>query len=188
MFFIGLPQSDVYMMGRDHTYAEKPRGTLHIPSLIRKHGFQCAMAVNNVGNAFTPQGWVDPLSLCPFGAAIYQAATSADCRILLVSFRHRDFSVNYIMWHIGICLDRRASCYRHGQGIITDRWGTKSWFAYFARRRSGIDRKCCSPTTAWPNNHKAGRDCSSTIYRRHHSPEVNQLLWDISTLVKRIRV
>jgi hypothetical protein len=43
------------------------------------------MAVNNVENAFTPQGSVDPLSLVAFGAAIYQSVTPKDLRTLVVS-------------------------------------------------------------------------------------------------------
>jgi len=78
---VGLPQSDLYMMGRDHP--ARPRGTLDVPYLTSKFGFDIAMSVNNVGNAFTPQGNVDPLGLCPLGVAIYQSGTPETCRILL---------------------------------------------------------------------------------------------------------
>ncbi|TBU28610.1 Metallo-dependent hydrolase [Dichomitus squalens] len=78
---VGLPPSDLYMMGRGLDYA--PRGTLNVPRLATEHGLRVAMAVNNVENAFTPQGPVDPLGLCPLGVAVFQAGTKIDCRTLL---------------------------------------------------------------------------------------------------------
>lgn len=80
---VGLPQSDVYMMGRH--MPSPPRSTLNVPRLMRTHALRVAMAVNNVGNAFTPQGSADPLALCPLGVALFQAGTKEDCCILLVS-------------------------------------------------------------------------------------------------------
>lgn len=84
---VGLPQSDMYMMGRadDAKPLGAPRSTLRIPQLARNYGLQIAMSVNNIENAFTPQGSLDPLSLCTFGAAVFQAATPEDLRILVVS-------------------------------------------------------------------------------------------------------
>ncbi|KAI0632129.1 Metallo-dependent hydrolase [Trametes polyzona] len=80
---VGLPPSDLYMMGRHMESA--PRSTLNVPKLAEEHGIRVAMAVNNVENAFTPQGPVDPLGLCPLGVAIFQAGTKKDCRALLES-------------------------------------------------------------------------------------------------------
>ncbi|KAI0770295.1 Metallo-dependent hydrolase [Fomes fomentarius] len=80
---VGLPPSDLYMMGRNLDYA--PRGTLNVPKLATAYGLRVAMSVNNVENAFTPQGPVDPLSLCPLGVAVFQAGTKIDCRTLLES-------------------------------------------------------------------------------------------------------
>ncbi|KAI0754974.1 Metallo-dependent hydrolase [Daedaleopsis nitida] len=80
---VGLPPSDLYMMGRSLDYA--PRGTLNVPKLATEYGLRVAMAVNNVENAFTPQGLVDPLGLCPLGVAVFQAGTKIDCRTLLES-------------------------------------------------------------------------------------------------------
>jgi len=79
--FVGLPQSDMYMMGRGDPAS--PRGTLRVTDLVKKHGLDVAMSVNNIGNAFTPQGSLDPLSLCTLGVAVYQAGTPTDCHILL---------------------------------------------------------------------------------------------------------
>lgn len=80
---VGLPQSDMYMMGRNMT--SPLRSTLNVTRLAREHELRLAMAVNNVGNAFTPQGSADPLSLCPLGVALFQAGTKEDCHRLLVS-------------------------------------------------------------------------------------------------------
>jgi hypothetical protein len=55
--FVGLPTSDLFMMRT----AENVRGTLPVTELISYHGFNAAIAINNVGNAFTPQGNCDPL-------------------------------------------------------------------------------------------------------------------------------
>jgi hypothetical protein len=76
---VALPQSDVYMMRAPGG----PRGTLPVPAAARA-GLLVAAAVNNVGNAFTPQGSTDPLALCPLGVALYQDATPDACRTLLV--------------------------------------------------------------------------------------------------------
>jgi hypothetical protein len=80
---VGLPQTDMYMLGRDDP--KKPRGTLNIPKWKGTFEFlDTAMAVNNVGNPFTPQGSLDPLSLCTFGVAVFQTGLPADCYHLLV--------------------------------------------------------------------------------------------------------
>lgn len=80
---VGLPQSDMYMMGRN--MSSLPRSTLNVPRLAREHDLRLAMAVNNVGNAFTPQGPPDPLALCPLAVALFQAGTKEDCLRLIVS-------------------------------------------------------------------------------------------------------
>lgn len=84
---VGLPQSDMYMQGRGDYDAPlgAPRSTLRVPYILDKCGISIAMSVNNVGNAFTPQGSLDPLSLCTLGVAIFQSATEAEVRSLLVS-------------------------------------------------------------------------------------------------------
>ena len=83
--FIGLPQSDLYMMGRNHNgCGSSPRGTLNVCTLKRDYQFNISISVNNVGNAFTPQGTPDPLSLCPLGVAIYQDCTHDGCHALVV--------------------------------------------------------------------------------------------------------
>ncbi|TVY35874.1 Cytosine deaminase [Lachnellula subtilissima] len=48
--FVGLPTSDLFMMGRPREGAgggERPRGTLQIPQMIEKYGFNGALGVNN---------------------------------------------------------------------------------------------------------------------------------------------
>ena len=86
--FIGLPTSDLFMMGRpneDSGGGQRARGTLQALQMIQKYGLNVAIGVNNVGNAFTPQGSCDPLSLASLGVGVYQAGREADADILLVS-------------------------------------------------------------------------------------------------------
>ena len=78
--FVGLPTSDLYMMRTGN----RTRGTLQIPELIKNYGFEAAIGVNNVGNAFTPQGSCDPLSIASLGVGIYQTGTIEDANLLYV--------------------------------------------------------------------------------------------------------
>ncbi|KAI1087754.1 Metallo-dependent hydrolase [Rostrohypoxylon terebratum] len=84
--FVGLPNSDVFMMGRPDSTADakqvRPRGTLHVPSLINDLGLSACIGINNVGNAFTPFGSGDPLQAASWGVGIYQAGTVADAMTL----------------------------------------------------------------------------------------------------------
>ncbi|KAG7088457.1 hypothetical protein E1B28_012447 [Marasmius oreades] len=85
--FVALPNTDTYMQGRGavDTPLGAPRSTLRVPYLKKQHGLEVAMSVNNIENAFTPQGPLDPLALCTFGVAIFQAATTEDLENLLRS-------------------------------------------------------------------------------------------------------
>ncbi|KAF2812639.1 cytosine deaminase protein-like protein [Mytilinidion resinicola] len=76
--FVGLPTSDLFMMRAE----SRARGTLPIPEMIEEYKLDGAIAVNNVGNAFTPQGNCDPLSVASLGVAIYQAGTKKDAEVL----------------------------------------------------------------------------------------------------------
>lgn len=86
--FVALPQSDLYMMGKTELNSARlaPRGTIPVPFATSRMGMDVAMSVNNVGNAFTPQGSVDPLGLCPLGVATYQDASEDTCQTLVVSY------------------------------------------------------------------------------------------------------
>ncbi|MCJ1239821.1 hypothetical protein MMC14_007819 [Varicellaria rhodocarpa] len=89
--FIGLPTSDLFMMGRpnnEESWRDRPRGTLQVPWLIKELGVNAAIGVNNVGNAFTPQGSADPLSVAGLGVGLYQAGTGEDAEVLYVSHIH----------------------------------------------------------------------------------------------------
>ncbi|KAJ5987387.1 hypothetical protein N7451_011752 [Penicillium sp. IBT 35674x] len=82
--FVGLPTSDLYMaappdQGGPH---QRPRGTLRVPELIRKHNLDVVIGVNNVGNAFTPWGSADPLFLACVGVGVYQAGAQDDAKLL----------------------------------------------------------------------------------------------------------
>jgi cytosine/adenosine deaminase-related metal-dependent hydrolase len=97
--FVGLPTSDLFMMARPSNTASRettpsavrPRGTLQVLDMIQTHGLDCCLSVNNVGNAFTPWGTGDPLSLASLGVGIYQAGTDEDANLLFecVSSRAR---------------------------------------------------------------------------------------------------
>lgn len=83
--FVGLPTSDLYMASpppEARAPHEKQRGTLQVPEMIRKYELDAVMGVNNVGNAFTPWGSPDPLSLACLGVGIYQTGTQADAELL----------------------------------------------------------------------------------------------------------
>lgn len=85
LYFVGLPNSDLYMMGKPHDHeggGERVRGTLQIPQMIQKYGIQGAVAINNVGNAFTPHGSCDPLSIASMGVGLYHAGTKKDTQLL----------------------------------------------------------------------------------------------------------
>ena len=76
--FVGLPTSDLFMMRTP----ERVRGTLNIPELIKSYGLNACIGVNNIGNAFTPQGSCDPLSLACSCIGIYSAGMEADAELL----------------------------------------------------------------------------------------------------------
>jgi cytosine/adenosine deaminase-related metal-dependent hydrolase len=80
--FVGLPTSDLFMMRT----TSGVRGTLNVIEMIKNYGFQAAIAVNNVGNAFTPYGSCDPLSIATLGVGLYQAGTKYDTELLFVKF------------------------------------------------------------------------------------------------------
>ncbi|KJZ74415.1 hypothetical protein HIM_06225 [Hirsutella minnesotensis 3608] len=80
--FVGLPSSDVYMACAPGIGESQPRGTLSVCELVRRHGLNAVIGVNNVGNAFTPWGSCDPLALASLCVGIYQAGTQADAQLL----------------------------------------------------------------------------------------------------------
>ncbi|KAL1971242.1 hypothetical protein VTN77DRAFT_194 [Rasamsonia byssochlamydoides] len=80
--FVGLPTSDLYMAAHPDGSHSHARGTLQVLDMIRKHGLDAVIGVNNVGNAFTPWGSPDPLSLACLGVGIYQHGTQADTEML----------------------------------------------------------------------------------------------------------
>ncbi|KAF2449556.1 cytosine deaminase protein-like protein [Karstenula rhodostoma CBS 690.94] len=83
--FVGLPTSDLFMMRT----RENLRGTLPIVEMIQRHGLDAAIAINNVGNAFTPHGNCDPLSIASLGVGIYQAGTKQDTEVLYEAVSNR---------------------------------------------------------------------------------------------------
>lgn len=85
LHFIGLPTSDLFIQGKPSPVSgggERPRGTLQIPQMIREYGLSACIAINNVGNAFTPYGSCDPLSIASLGVGLYHAGTKDDTQLL----------------------------------------------------------------------------------------------------------
>lgn len=80
IYFVGLPSSDLFMMGTGKH--PEIRGTLNVPRLIKEYDLNACIGVNNIGNAFTPQGSCDPLSLACSGIGIYKAGTKKDAELL----------------------------------------------------------------------------------------------------------
>jgi cytosine/adenosine deaminase-related metal-dependent hydrolase len=88
--FVGLPTSDLFMMGRPSvddrggstSSQNRARGTIHVPSMVRELGLSVCLGVNNVGNAFTPFGTADPLQLASWAVGIYQTGTAGDAELL----------------------------------------------------------------------------------------------------------
>ncbi|KAH7083368.1 cytosine deaminase protein-like protein [Paraphoma chrysanthemicola] len=76
--FVGLPTSDLFMMRTP----EGLRGTLPVLELIQQHDLNAAISINNVGNAFTPHGNCDPLSLASLAVGLYQAGTIKDAETI----------------------------------------------------------------------------------------------------------
>ena len=118
LYFIGLPTSDLYMMGRPKSHdsgGERVRGTLQIPQIIQKYGLQGAIAINNVGNAFTPYGSCDPLSVASMGIGLYHAGTKLDAQLLYdcisiraidsIGYSSRPFAIgepaNFVLFDMG---------------------------------------------------------------------------------------
>ncbi|GAB7366857.1 hypothetical protein MBLNU230_g1027t1 [Neophaeotheca triangularis] len=84
--FIGLPTSDLYMSASS---PGSPRGTLPISSLIQDYNLSAAISVNNIGNAFTPQGSADPMALANLGVGLYGAGTKRGAEIMFESVSTR---------------------------------------------------------------------------------------------------
>ena len=85
IYFVGLPTSDLFIQGKPSATTgggERPRGTLQILEMIQRYGLRGAISVNNVGNAFTPYGSCDPMSIASQGVGIYHAGTNQDAQIL----------------------------------------------------------------------------------------------------------
>ncbi|CAF9905492.1 MAG: hypothetical protein GOMPHAMPRED_003218 [Gomphillus americanus] len=101
VYFIGLPTSDLFMQGRPEASNSaagiaaashnRPRATLHVPSLLNL-GLKVAVGINNIGNLFTPFGSADPLRLAEWGVGIYQDGSADTARILYecVSWRAKE--------------------------------------------------------------------------------------------------
>ncbi|KAK0282484.1 hypothetical protein LTR35_006952 [Friedmanniomyces endolithicus] len=79
---VGLPTSDLFIMHQ----------TLDIPRMIKDFDLSACIGVNNIGNAFTPHGSCDPLTLACNGVGVYHAGTERNTEVLFecVSTRARE--------------------------------------------------------------------------------------------------
>jgi len=152
--FVGLPQSDMYMQGRafQDEPLGAPRGTLRVPYLAQRYGIEIAMSVNNVDNPFTPQGSLDPLSLCSFGVGIFQAATPEDIRVLMVCR-----SPFFLLIFSSMSLPHDALRFV-SYGLSND---------FFFHRRvianlgSKLDRQAMDDPCRWPRIQETKRNCAA---------------------------
>ncbi|KAF9768547.1 hypothetical protein IL306_014146 [Fusarium sp. DS 682] len=100
--FVGLPTSDLYMMGRngfdDNDNSEqneplsRPSGTINVPKLIQQYGINTCLSVNNVGNPFTPHGDGDPLGIASWGVGLFHAGRVEDAKMLYEAISTRAMS------------------------------------------------------------------------------------------------
>ncbi|KAK3673331.1 hypothetical protein LTR78_006877 [Recurvomyces mirabilis] len=84
LYFVGLPTSDLFMMRPTDPLLQRP--TLHPGQMIQSYGLKCCLGVNNIGNAFTPQGSADPLFLACQGVGVYQMGRKEDAGVLYGCF------------------------------------------------------------------------------------------------------
>ena len=112
VYFVGLPTSDMFMMGRPgdgHGGKDRMRGTLQVVHMASELGIGVALGVNNVGNAFTPWGSADPLGVAQLGVGIYQDGTEEAAKVLYVSslaaFLNLDRERRELINEIGMCFD-----------------------------------------------------------------------------------
>jgi hypothetical protein len=101
VYFVGLPTSDMFMMGRPAevepsdgdskklaALADRKRCTMQVPAMIAA-GFNACIGINNIGNAFTPYGTADPLALAQWCVGIYQAGTAEQTELLYECISNR---------------------------------------------------------------------------------------------------
>ena len=114
--FVGLPTSDLFMMGRPAgdgvASGERVRGTLQIPEMVQKYRLEGSIGVNNVGNAFTPQGSCDPMGIASLAVGIYQAGTKKDAELLFVSLaRTPPSDQESTHGYAGMCFNTGKGCH-----------------------------------------------------------------------------
>lgn len=117
LYFVGLPNSDLFIQGKpspDEGGGKRFRGTLQIPQMIQKYNIPGCISINNVGNAFTPHGSCDPLSIASMGVGVYHAGTKQDAQLLYecvstrakeaIGYSHNSFAkgetANFVLFDI----------------------------------------------------------------------------------------
>lgn len=114
--FVGLPTSDLFMMGRpasdELASGNRVRGTLQIPEMVQRYKLEGTIGVNNVGNAFTPQGSCDPMRIASLAVGIYHTGTKKDAELLFVSIASGPPN-DQVSAHgdPGMCFNKSKSCH-----------------------------------------------------------------------------
>ena len=179
---VGLPQSDMYTAGKGSL--RPPRGTLNPVRLAEDHGLNIAMSVNNVGNAFTPQGTPDPLSLCSLGVALFQAGTKSACQKLLVSIpseaRGASLPLTYPFTQESVILHSRTAIGEKGSAglSLVPRVGDPADFVLLHENHDAQSAACSPSYTR--TTIKAGRVVSCRESRTWHLEQDSQEAQDIS--------
>lgn len=91
----------------DDGCGQRVRGTLQVPRVINEYRLNAAISINNVGNAFTPQGNCDPLSIACLGVGLYQAGTQRDAGTLYVRSLLL-YRCSYVLMRDQECVSTRA--------------------------------------------------------------------------------
>lgn len=125
LHFVGLPTSDLFIQGKPLSNSgggERPCGTLQIPQLVRQYGIPGCIAINNVGNAFTPYGSCDPLSIASIGVGIYHAGTKDDTQLLYecVSSRAKE-AIGFPEQHLEVGGEANFVLFEMGGGKVLSR-------------------------------------------------------------------
>jgi len=131
-----LPATDLYLMGRDHTY-NVPRGVAPAHKLLPL-GVTCSLATNNVLNPFTPFGDCSLIRMTNLYANAAQAGTPADlaaCFDMVTTLPARLMNLSDYGIAVGNpadivvldCIDAEAAVAELAQPVLGIKHGRKSF-------------------------------------------------------------
>lgn len=99
----------------DDDFGVRPRATQQIPHIFKKSSRNGAIGINNVGNAFTPQGGCDPLVLTTLGVGLHHAGPLPRMPSFYIHASPRTLRMP-LAQHL--CIRRRMSAHRRLDLII----------------------------------------------------------------------